>query len=91
MSRLRQAWYTFWYLTRWHHLARMLAILVFGLGLTGGGVYLLTRPYLADSLDWLDVTELPGLIEGASPRYVAFAAEPDFSRKIYRTGVWIPY
>ncbi len=91
MSRLRQAWYTFWYLTRWHHLARMLVILAFGLGLAGGGIYLLTRPYLSDTLDWWDIGELPGLIEGASPRYVAFAAEPDFSKKIYRTGVWFPY
>lgn len=90
MSRLRQAFYTYWYVSRWYHPARMLVIIGFGLFLIGGGIYALTRPYLSDKLEHLDFSEAMALIEKSSPRYITFKAELDFSKKIYWTG-WFPF
>ena len=90
MSRLGGAWTAFWYASRAPHLARMLAILGFGLFLFGGGVFLLFRPSLPDEPVRLDFDEVMALLQRASPRFVSFEAELDFSKKIYETG-WVPY
>lgn len=90
MSRLRQAFHVFWYLSRWPHLARMLFIVACGLFLVGGGAIVLTRPHLPDRPERLSFNEVMGLLEQPSPRYVTFEAGLDFSKKIYRTG-WVPY
>lgn len=90
MSRLGNAFYTFWYVTRWHHLARMIVILGCGLFLIAGGIYMLMKPYLPDKPERLDLSEAMGITGTSAPRYITFEAELDFSKKIYRTG-WVPY
>ena len=90
MSRLRQAWYAFWYVSRWPHLARMLFILGCGLFLIAGSIFLLTRPYLPDQPQRLEFNQVIALLEQPSPQYVNFKADLDFSNKIYYTG-WVPY
>jgi hypothetical protein len=85
MSGLRYAWYAFWYLTRWIHGARMLAILAFGLFLMGGGILHLSRARLSETPVRLTLSEAMRLVEQPAPRLVSFAAELDFSRKIYWT------
>lgn len=87
---IKGAWSVFWYVSRWQHLARMLFIIGCGLFLIGGGVFLLTRPYLPDEPDRVDINEAMRLIEGPSPRHIAFDAELDLSKKIYWTG-GVPY
>lgn len=90
MSRLRQAWSLFWYVSRWHHLARMLFILGCGLFLAVGGVILATRPYLPGKPARLDFKQVTCLLEQAAPQYISFEADLDFTKKIYYTG-WVPY
>ena len=62
MSRLRHAFYTFWYVSRWIHLARGLVFLGIGLLLMAGGIYMLTKPYLPDKPVHLDFINVMGLI-----------------------------
>ncbi|MBI2207490.1 MAG: hypothetical protein HYU41_26970 [Candidatus Rokubacteria bacterium] len=70
--------------------ARVLFIIGCGLFVLGGGVYALTRPYLSDTVERLDLAGVTALLHQSSPRYVTFAAELDFSNKIYWTGA-VPY
>lgn len=90
MTRLKQAFYTFWYVSQWIHLARGLVFLGIGLLLMAGGIYMLTKPYLPDKPVHLDFSKVMGLIEKSSPRYITFEARLDFSKKIYWTGS-LPY
>ena len=66
MSRIKQAFYTFWYVSRWHHLARMLVIIGGGLFLIGGGIFMLMRPFLPDDPDRLNFNKVMALIEKPS-------------------------
>lgn len=68
----------------------MLFILGCGLFLIGGGIFLLTRPYLPDRPKRLAFNEVMGLLEQPSPQHINFEADLDFSKKIYYTG-WVPY
>lgn len=87
---LRYAWYAFWYAFRSPYLARMLFIAGCGLFLVVGSLLLLMQPKLPDTPRRLEFSQVMELLEKASPQYVSFKADLDFSKKIYYTG-WVPY
>ncbi len=70
--------------------ARVLFVVGCGLFVLGGGVYALTRPYLSDTVERLELDDVIALLRQSSPRYVTFGAELDFSTRIYWTGA-VPY
>ena len=90
MFGLLQAIRALWYGGRWIHLARGLAFLGLGLLLAVGGIAMLIKPALPDTPQRVDLAAALALLDGGSPRHLAFQGELDFSRRIYWTGS-LPY
>ena len=91
MASFKRTFSSIWYGWNWSGLARVLFIFAVGLFFLFGAAYYGTRDRLPSTPRAMDLADARELVEGSKPCYVQLAAEPDFSKKIYRTGIWNPF
>ena len=91
MASFKRTFSSIWYGWNWSSLAQVLFIFFGGLFFLFGAAYYGTRDRLPSTPRAIDLADARELVEGSKPCYVQLAAEPDFSKKIYRTGIWNPF
>ncbi len=91
MASFKRFFSTIWYVWNLRNLGQVLFIFVGGLFFLFGAAYYGTRHRLPPTPETVDLAIAHERVEGTDPSYIDLAAEPDFTRKIYRTGAWSPF
>ena len=91
MPTFKKVFSAIWYAWNLRNLGQVLFVFVGGLFFLFGAAYYGTRDRLPTRPEDIDLAAAHELVAGSTPRYVRLSAEPDFSKKIYRTGAWAPF
>lgn len=91
MASFRNIFHVIWYAWNIRNLGQVLFVFLVGLFFLLGAAYYASRDRLSNTPESIDLDAAHRFVQGASPHHVKLSATPDFSSRIYRTGIWAPF